>query len=80
MTFNSIFASTTLSDGTLNVQWTERPRGGDNHVEFVRADQVPGHKRLTLRAMWRVGGRAQRTIDEESMPVRKEGLIHRVTG
>jgi len=42
--FDSIFASTTFSDGTLNLRRTERPRSGDDCVEFVRADKVPGHK------------------------------------
>ena len=43
--FGSRLGLTTLFDETLNLRRTERPRSGDDHVEFVCAEQALGRER-----------------------------------
>ena len=44
-TFGSRFGSTTLSDGMSSLRKTEKPRSGDDHVEFMLAEQALGRER-----------------------------------
>ena len=45
ITFGSSFGPTILSDGRLNLRRTERQKSGDDHVEFVHAEQALGRER-----------------------------------
>ena len=44
-TFGSRLGSTTLSHRTLYLRRTERPKSGNDHVEFVRTEQALGRER-----------------------------------
>ena len=59
-TFGSRFGSTTLFDATLVLRRTERPKSGDDHVEFVLAEQALG--RGLGFGVWKMGLRAQRKM------------------
>jgi len=56
----------------LNLRRTERPRSGDDHVEFVPAEQALGRERDFGGVENEVAGAAE---DEESMSTGKGGSM-----
>ena len=71
-TFGSRLGSTTLSHRTLCLRRTERPKSGDDHVEFVCAEQALRRKRGFGGVKKEVAGAAE---DEESISTGKGGSV-----
>ena len=62
-TFGSMFGSTTLSNRTLYLRRTERPKSGDDHVEFVRTEQALRRERGFGGVEKVVAGAAEDDVD-----------------
>ena len=71
-TFGARLGSTTLSHRTLYLRRTERPGSGNDHVEFVCAEQAFGRERGFGGVEKDIAGAAH---DEESISTGKDGSV-----